>query len=227
MSKLNGWISGTVMLSIGVIILPLALYADAQWSGWAPNGFTGAPGEGTCQQCHQFGPDDGQLQIIGTPAEYSPNQSYSLTVSLEDPGQQRWGFELTAVDSDGNGVGSFTVTDPVNTQLSDNNPSTARDYLKHTSTGTYNGTFDGPVTWDFQWTAPSSNRGPVTFYAAGNAADGDGTTAGNYIYATSAGVPAATVCGDVDCSGGVDIDDVVYLIAYIFTGGTAPCSGCE
>jgi hypothetical protein len=31
------------------------------------------------------------------------------------------------------------------------------------------------------------------------------------------------VPGDVDCSTGVDIDDVVYLIEYIFTGGAPPC----
>ena len=30
------------------------------------------------------------------------------------------------------------------------------------------------------------------------------------------------VCGDADGSGGVDIDDVVYLISYIFSGGPAP-----
>jgi len=30
------------------------------------------------------------------------------------------------------------------------------------------------------------------------------------------------VCGDADGSGAVDIDDVVYLIAYIFSGGPAP-----
>jgi len=30
------------------------------------------------------------------------------------------------------------------------------------------------------------------------------------------------VCGDVDNSGGVDIDDAVYLINYIFAGGPAP-----
>jgi hypothetical protein len=29
-------------------------------------------------------------------------------------------------------------------------------------------------------------------------------------------------CGDADASSGVDIDDVVYLIAYIFTGGPGP-----
>jgi plastocyanin len=33
---------------------------------------------------------------------------------------------------------------------------------------------------------------------------------------------AAFTCGDADGSGAVDIDDVVYLIAYIFTGGPAP-----
>ncbi|MBU2100528.1 dockerin type I repeat-containing protein [Candidatus Micrarchaeota archaeon] len=32
----------------------------------------------------------------------------------------------------------------------------------------------------------------------------------------------ALVCGDVDLSGSVDIDDVVFLIAYIFGGGPAP-----
>ncbi|MFH1892916.1 MAG: dockerin type I domain-containing protein [Candidatus Zixiibacteriota bacterium] len=30
------------------------------------------------------------------------------------------------------------------------------------------------------------------------------------------------ICGDVDASGAVDIDDVVYLIQYIFAGGPAP-----
>ena len=30
--------------------------------------------------------------------------------------------------------------------------------------------------------------------------------------------------GDPNCSGNIDIDDVVYLIAYIFGGGPAPCN---
>ncbi len=30
------------------------------------------------------------------------------------------------------------------------------------------------------------------------------------------------ICGDADGSGEVDIDDVVYLISYIFSGGPAP-----
>jgi hypothetical protein len=38
----------------------------------------------------------------------------------------------------------------------------------------------------------------------------------------SANPSAAYVCGDADASGGVDIDDVVYLIAYIFSAGPEP-----
>jgi uncharacterized Ntn-hydrolase superfamily protein len=35
-------------------------------------------------------------------------------------------------------------------------------------------------------------------------------------------VVAYYICGDADASGDVDIDDVVYLIAYIFSGGPPP-----
>jgi hypothetical protein len=220
---------------IAALCVPLGLTAEIMWSSGPADGFTGAPGENTCQICHQNGPDDGSLQLLGLPAEYLPGQTHALTVSIEDPGQQRWGFELTAIDDDGNGAGTFTITDPVNTQLSDNNPSTARDYVKQTSIGTHNGTMDGPVTWMFEWTAPGSNIGDVHFYVAGDAADGDGAAIGDNTYTTSATV-AANECGNPSGPGAVgignangsteqptiDIDDVVYLISYIFSGGPAP-----
>lgn len=37
-----------------------------------------------------------------------------------------------------------------------------------------------------------------------------------------AGGPCDAEIGDADESGGIDIDDVVYLIAYIFSGGLPP-----
>ncbi|MBU1320068.1 MAG: hypothetical protein KKH67_12845 [candidate division Zixibacteria bacterium] len=42
------------------------------------------------------------------------------------------------------------------------------------------------------------------------------------IGAYGAGCSTSHICGDADASGGVDIDDVVYLIQYIFAGGSAP-----
>lgn len=177
-----------IAITLLVILVPLLLVAEADYSGSAPDGRTGAPGENLCTGCHSDFPEnsgDGNLQILGIPGLVMPGETITVTVQLGDPGQQRWGFEITAIDADdatGNGAGVFTITDAANTQLS-NNAEPARDYVKHTTAGTQSGTLDGPVNWQFDWTAPESG-GEVWFYAAGNAANGSGSS-GDYIYTTS------------------------------------------
>jgi len=44
----------------------------------------------------------------------------------------------------------------------------------------------------------------------------------NYIF-SGGPEPVPYESGDADCSGGIDIDDVVHLIGYIFSGGFDPC----
>jgi hypothetical protein len=34
------------------------------------------------------------------------------------------------------------------------------------------------------------------------------------------------VCGDVNCSGDIDIDDIIYMVNYVFQAGPVPCAGC-
>ncbi|MFQ6120174.1 MAG: choice-of-anchor V domain-containing protein [Methanosarcinales archaeon] len=159
---------------IAGIFLALTLSASAYSSG-PPDGKTGAPGEGVCTECHsnfELNSGDGVLQINDVPDTYTPGQTYTITVSLRDPEQSRWGFELKATS------GEITVTDDINTQKSG-------DYIKHTSTGTRAGTADGPVNWSFDWTAPSNVTEDVIFYVAGNAANNNGATSGDYIYTTN------------------------------------------
>ncbi|HQR37532.1 MAG TPA: FG-GAP-like repeat-containing protein, partial [Blastocatellia bacterium] len=60
----------------------------------------------------------------------------------------------------------------------------ARFYAEHTILGNYDGQ-RGSVEWQMNWKAPSSDLGPVTFYAAGNAANGDHTDFFDYIYTTN------------------------------------------
>jgi hypothetical protein len=167
---------------IGVLtaaVLILAAGSAMAYESGAPDGFTGAPGEGTCMTCHSNGPDDGQMQILAPPT-YLSQQTYTITVELSDPDQFQWGFELTALDTAENKAGSFAITDAVNTQLSVNPPSIP-DYVKQTTAGTYNGTADGPVSWSFEWTSPDTTTGPVVFYAAGNASQNTGSSGGfNY-----------------------------------------------
>ena len=150
-------------------------------SGGASPGNTGGPGEGSCIQCHSNGPDDGDLFIQGVPANYELQQTYTLTVSLEDSGQSRWGFQLTAMDGSNTGAGTIVNTETTTSTTT----AFGKDYVSQTGSGTYNGTPDGPVTWSFDWTAPATNVGPVTFYAAGNAANGNFGTSGDNIYTTN------------------------------------------
>lgn len=155
------------------------------------DGVTGAPGEGTCVQCHTSFPlnsGDGSFSLSGPPA-WEAGQTYTITVTLQDPGQQRWGFEATQV-----GLGSFSLLEPLRTQLS---TTSGRQYVKHTQNGTSAGLVDGPSVWTFSWTAPADPEvGTVTLYAAGNAANNSSTNQGDYIYTTSLAIPVLVPAPD-------------------------------
>jgi hypothetical protein len=62
-----------------------------------------------------------------------------------------------------------------------------------------------------------SDTGSITFIA--HVEDEIGAAADRFL---SAEVNFSWVCGDADGSGNVDIDDVVFLISYIFSGGPPP-----
>ena len=138
---------------------------------------------------------DGGLTISSEPDMFStgyiPQVNYTIIVSLWDPDQSRWGFELTALlDVDNTQGGNLTVTEAENTQYS---MSGGREYIKHTEIGTDAGTThassSNPKTWTMAWEAPGLGSGNVTFYAAGNGANGDGTASGDFIYTTSNTAP--------------------------------------
>ncbi|MBD3221688.1 hypothetical protein GF314_10640 [bacterium] len=153
------------------------------FSGGPPDGRTNAPGENTCTQCHGTFPlnsGSGEITLAGFPAEYTPGESYDVTVTLSDPDAARWGFELTLLEDGGTSAGALVVTD-AGTQSSGGG---GREYLKHNAAGTYPGT-TGSASWAFTWQAPDAGTGPVTMYVAGNGANNDGGSGGDRIYATS------------------------------------------
>ena len=167
--------------------LLLLLFAVSTGSAFALSAgpqdeLTGAPTEGNCTQCH-FGNGlnaAGGSLMLTIPKTYEPNEVYTIVVNLSRTGQSRWGFEMTALDADGARAGSFAADEADNTQLSEAN---SKQYIKQTSIGTGQGTNDAH-SWEFQWTAPDADIGPITFYAAGNAANGDFNLTDDYIYTT-------------------------------------------
>lgn len=155
------------------------------FSGNAPNGYTGAPGESLCTTCHGGSNSqglDGDIQITGVPANIIPNTTYPLSVIVSNPNglSMTAGFSMTAIDAAGNKVGSLA------------NPSTGaaiatgnRDYFEHNPAQTY--AANRTVTWTVDWTAPpNASPDPVTFYAAGNITDSNtGTNTSNDLIVTT------------------------------------------
>jgi len=149
------------------------------FSSGPPTARTGAPGEITCASCHNSFPlnsGPGVLSIMGLPADYAPNQELTLTLTLNQANRDLYGFQLTALDGAGRQAGTLVVTDNARTQIGfdavDGNP---RQYINHTIQGTFpTGTNQG--SWSFKWRAPAASVGRVTFYAAGNAANGKANT---------------------------------------------------
>ncbi|MBK6799290.1 MAG: hypothetical protein IPG76_21525 [Acidobacteria bacterium] len=158
----------------------------------APSARTGAPGESTCTSCHgsftlNSGP--GVLSVTGVPASYTLNQGITVTVKIQQANRARYGFEVTVLDELNNRAGTLTVTDTVRTAaITGNVSSKQRSYITQTSSGA-DPTVTGEDSWSFNWTAPSTNVGKITFYVTGLAGNGSGSS-GDYVYTTTANLTA-------------------------------------
>jgi hypothetical protein len=191
------------------------------FSSGPPPGYTGAPGEEpeACAECHLSPGDPGQGHIsITAPTTYLPGQTYQITVTHTnpDPTRMRWGFELTALDPADEKAGNLQSTSAF-TQVIQGGPGGNRQYIEHTSSGTFINQ-QGGASWTFNWAAPATDVGTVTFYAAGNHANSDGNTSGDYIYrtfvssASSASPPQLKFeQGGVDPNQAAALDSVLLL----------------
>src|SRR5215208_4800123 len=167
------------------------------FSAGPPAGYTGAPQEEpeACAECH-VPPDAGTGRIsITAPQTYVPGQTYPVTVTHQnaDPTRLRWGFQLTVLDTASDEkAGELQSTNGLTQVLNNAGPNSARQYIEHSSSGTFVSQQNG-ASWTFNWTAPATDAGPVTFYVAGNQANNDGNTSGDYIYRTFvASAPASS-----------------------------------
>src|SRR5688572_22925659 len=143
-----------------VLISDRSVRTAQSFSGGPPPGFTGAPGEDTCTACHFAEPSVGQFAILA-PETYVPGQTYQIEVrhTTADTTRRRWGFELTALTGN-KAAGTFGNLSG-NTQIL---TEAGRFYIEHTFAGTFGGQAGG-AQWVFNWVAPTTDVGPVTFYA--------------------------------------------------------------
>jgi hypothetical protein len=171
--------------------LPVLAFVDIQSNG-APASSSGAPGEANCTKsgCHQdfavnSGPGTSSLQITGGMTTYVPGMTYTLTAQISQTNLHRFGFQVLALaDMDSSNTGTFQLSQGSRTQIIPGNGTLAsRNYMTYTYAGT-TALSPGFDQWSFQWTAPQTDKGPVTFYLATIAANDDGTDNGDYGYTT-------------------------------------------
>jgi hypothetical protein len=226
----------TVILSA----IPFILYAYE----YGPDaGVAGVPGEnGTCAQvgCHTgstVNADGGSVSVAFPHGlTYAPGVKQHLVVSIDDAKQKKWGFELTARTADTKTVaGTFSPTDN-RTQLMCSSADFVRQvndptacpsnlplvYIEHTATG-YGVTQASPGKYEFDWTPPATDVGPITIYVAGNAANGDLTQNGDHIYTATYTLTTGPACSP----GAPTISSVTTLNPGFTTQSWMSIQGCN
>jgi hypothetical protein len=206
-------IKSTVLVSFAFLIIAAIAFSSSATmpseasSGGPPTGRTGAPGEANCTACHSATGQTGQFNIIA-PTNYVPGQTYVIEVRnvTTDLSRNIWGFELiplTAANAMAGTVGNINI----NTRI---RVSGTKSYVEQSAAGAFAGTTGGS-TWNFNWTAPATDIGPVTMYAAGLHGDGAGDTDGDQTYTRSVVIQPAVAAvvhhgfSDFDGDGKADV----------------------
>jgi len=152
-------------------------------SSGAPSGVTSGLGSPTCVMCHSgpVGTGSANISIQGNPSSYNPGQTYTVNVSVNDPGCTKFGFASRVIDINQNAAGSIASMGAETQIISGTSP----QEITHTRSGNTSST-PGSKTWSYSWTAPSGASAPdsVFFAASINASNADGRNSGDRIYST-------------------------------------------
>lgn len=152
----------------------------------ANRGNTGAPGDETslgqpktCLNCHNQGPilASVEIKVFDSDSQavsvYHPGLDYTATVIITATGKNLhgYGFQMIALRDSGNiDLDGFSDINPNNYKIA--SITNGRTYAEHDNISTTN-------TFHVKWKAPPAGTGSVTFYAAGNGVNANGSTSGD------------------------------------------------
>ena len=140
---------------------------------------TGSPlSPGSCNEngCHtdnSFSPSVELVLLSGENeiSEYEPGETYRMrfTVTPGTGTPAGYGFQAVALSGEDNVNAGTWGDEPDGVQVIEIND---RFYVEHSERS-------GSNVFEIDWTAPSGETGPVRFYAAGNAVNGNGNNSGD------------------------------------------------
>ncbi len=145
----------------------------------SPGGKTGAPGDGTCTDCHSGTVQNGAAMntvtfadLSGQVTSYTPGQTYAVNVTMASNSTKN-GFEIVALTPSNTQAGTVAAVDAINTKTVSSGGKTR---ITHKTAGS------AFTSWSFSWTAPATNVGNVTFYLATNETNNQSNGTGDVIY---------------------------------------------
>lgn len=152
--------------------------------------FTGGFNEPNCQSCHfdyDLNKSEGKLTISGIDSVVVPSTDYLITIKVTRPDLGKAGFQMTSRYPDGTQAGQFQVNEFVT--FTPNTPDTSA-YLQHAVGNVEPNKM--VKTWSFIWTSPNTFISEtIIFNIAANAANGDASEFGDWIYVREIVVKAA------------------------------------
>ena len=148
-----------------------------------PNpGHTGGFGEPSCTACHADGPAESNpeaLRVAVNPAE----DGGTITVRLQWVGMERAGFQLSTRHADGSQAGDlFSQSDRTEIRILG-----GVQYASHAMPGSY--PRGDSAVWSLNWVPPEQGDS-VWVHVAANAANGDASPLGDWIFVHEYLIPA-------------------------------------
>jgi uncharacterized protein (TIGR03437 family) len=235
---------------VKLVLLLMPAVALAYETGPYPR-YTAAPGDDrlACASagCHTGNLSGGPINAAsgGVTVTFSSMGSYTpggaaitITVSVSDPVNTHFGFQMSArLDSDQtNGQAGDFSPGPNQLVICDDNSIHATpqgkvftcpkgsevQFIEHDFTA---GSQVSATPYTFTWTPPATNVGPVHFYVAGNAVNGNlRADAGDHVYTASYVLPPAGSSGPVLTSGSV-ANGATYKAGGLVPGSWAQVKG--
>ncbi len=152
-------------------------------------GYTGAPGESTCANCHSGNnPNiDGEITVSGLPSTILTGQIYPLTITITNPNGNaaRAGFQMVLLNGSNGNAGSMSG----NSSGSQLRNSGGKTYLGHSPATNFPASNE--INFTVNWTAPANagSNPVIKLFAVSVIANGNSGSSGDRVALTSFEVP--------------------------------------
>jgi hypothetical protein len=218
-----------IILSVFFLSLIFTTFKSFTSNSGGGAGYSNAPSESNCTSCHSgaslnSGKFISNLNLTSnfTGNGYIPDSTYTISVSFNQSGISKFGFQTTVLDKATNSpIGTLSSTGSRTQKRTKVYSGKTREYIEHSSSGTSQ-TSTNAIVWTFDWTAPATNAGDVNFYVVLNATNSSNSDQGDTIYAKTFTIAPSSLLPTAKISASDTITCATYPINFTGSGSGSP-----